>query len=129
MAAALTFAKYLGAVAGAIGRGAGAGAKGAAQEIRLVSPRTLRPTHLPDSKSKVDALVRAIKKEGYNPSAPISAVEADGALYIRDGHHRTAAAIKAGMREVEVEVTSAGSAEEVKQLFREWAQTLNDGGF
>jgi pretoxin HINT domain-containing protein/uncharacterized protein DUF6896/ParB-like nuclease family protein len=104
--------------------------KSAVQAVKqLVSPRTLRPTHLPDSKSAVNKLAKVIKKEGYKPSEPIKAVEADGLLYIRDGHHRAAAAIKAGVREVEVEVTQAESLEEAKQLFREWTETLTDGGW
>ena len=60
---------------------------------------------------------------------PIDAVESDGALYIVDGHHRQAAAIKKKLTEVPVKVRSPYSPEEAQDLFRGWASTLDDKGF
>jgi filamentous hemagglutinin len=62
-------------------------------------------------------------------NSPLDAVEADGALYITDGHHRAAAAARAGVKEVPVRVRPPHTPEEAIQLFRDFVGTLNDRGF
>lgn len=95
----------------------------------MVNPRSLRPTHALDSRSKVDKLAKAMRKEGFDPTKPLDAVEVDGALYITDGHHRAAAAARAGIQEVPVRVRPPHTPEEAAQLFRDFAGTLDDRGF
>lgn len=43
-------------------------------------PRSLRPTHGLDSRTKVENLEKAMRKEGYYATKPIDAVEVDEAL-------------------------------------------------
>jgi filamentous hemagglutinin len=70
-----------------------------------------------------------MRKRGFDPKHPIDVIEADGALYIRNGHHRAAAAAKARIPKVPIESRLAHSAEEAAELFREFASTLSDNGF
>uniref|UniRef100_UPI0018DEE132 ParB N-terminal domain-containing protein n=1 Tax=Beggiatoa alba TaxID=1022 RepID=UPI0018DEE132 len=44
-------------------------------------------------------------KDGYKPESPPIEVNVNGKLLITDGHHRTLVAIKAGVKEVPVNVT------------------------
>jgi hypothetical protein len=119
--APLVFMTLQGAPPGAAGKVGGG-------EVRMVSPRSLRPTHALDSGSKVDKLRESMQKAGFDPAQPIDAVESDGALYIRDGHHRAAAAVKALIKLVPVRVRMA-TMEEATQIFRDFASTLDDRGF
>ncbi|WP_437686396.1 ParB/RepB/Spo0J family partition protein [Sorangium sp. So ce176] len=97
----------------------------------MVDARSLRPTHGLDSRNKVEKLAKSMRKEGYDATKPIDAVEVDGALYITDGHHRAAAAAspKVPVKNVPVRVRQPYSPEEATQLFRHYAGTLDDRGF
>jgi ParB-like chromosome segregation protein Spo0J len=79
----------------------------------------------------VDNRAKSMRNGGFVESAeePIKAFLHDGALFLRDGHHRTAGAIRAGSREVPAMVTPVGLPEDGAQLFREWAATLDDRRF
>ncbi len=123
----------LGQLGGAAAKGAEAGSAGAANaaaEVRMVNPRVLRPTEALSSKSQAAKMSKLMGGEkGFGPFAPIDAIESDGVLYIIDGHHRTVAATRARLSEVPVRVRPVSSAEEAKQLIRDWAATLSDKGF
>lgn len=47
----------------------------------------------------------------WGRSGPINVFERNGVMIISDGHHRTAAAIAAGVREVPIRITKATEAE------------------
>ncbi|WP_437528767.1 FG-GAP-like repeat-containing protein [Sorangium sp. So ce726] len=113
------------------GEGLGSGPRaGGGTGARLVNPRALRATEELSSKSQAEKMSKSMGgKKGFGPFDPIDAIEADGALYIVDGHHRHSAAIKAKLREVPVMVQPVSSDEEARQLFRSWVSTLNDKGF
>lgn len=62
-----------------------------------------------------------MRMNGYNPSEPIEAATFEGKRIIIDGHHRAAAAIKAGLKEVpvrEIQVTPSQG----RQLLQEAAE-------
>ncbi|MGK3985797.1 SpvB/TcaC N-terminal domain-containing protein [Sorangium sp. So ce136] len=108
----------------------GGGGAGGGTEARKVNPRALRPTEQLSSKSQAEKMSKHMGGDkGFGPFDPINAVESDGALYIVDGHHRQAAAIKKKLTEVPVSVRSPHSPEEAQDLFRGWTSTLDDKGF
>ncbi|MDP3670776.1 MAG: RHS repeat-associated core domain-containing protein [Telluria sp.] len=76
-------------------------------ETILTSPKNLLPTQ-PKSDltgSVVNRLTKDMKQNGFDPAKPISGqTTATGRIEIVDGHHRAAAAIKAGIEKVPVEV-------------------------
>lgn len=80
----------------------------------LTSPKNLIPTQ-PRSElsgSIIKRLARDMKKHGFDPTKPISGqLSASGRILIMDGHHRAAAAIKAGIEKVPVEVFTANGRE------------------
>jgi hypothetical protein len=102
------------------------GDSGSVSANRYVNPKALRPTHRPDSNAKIDKYAKSMRKDGYDPSEPIEAVEIDGALYITNGHHRAAAAAKAGIREVPVIVRPPRSPEHAAEIIRNAISTLDD---
>lgn len=73
----------------------------------FTSPKNLIPTHSKAeiSGSVIKRLADDMKKNGYDVSKPIlGQMNASGRIEIIDGHHRAAAAIKAGIDRVPVEV-------------------------
>ncbi|MGC4070812.1 MAG: RHS repeat-associated core domain-containing protein [Polyangiaceae bacterium] len=98
--------------------------------IRQIRPQRLRPTEELASKSQAAKMSKLMGEEkGFGPFDPIEAVEHEGSYYIVDGHHRTAAAIRARLPEVPVSVRPAMSMEEGQTLIRDWSSTLKDKGF
>lgn len=72
----------------------------------LVNPRDLERTHDIGgnaSSRNVMNLRDSMKAEGWKGD-PISVVEQDGKKYVVDGHHRRAAAIRAGLTQVPYKV-------------------------
>jgi hypothetical protein len=71
-----------------------------------VNPKSLLPRQTPAEMvgNQIKRLTKAIKTEGFKSSNPIQVARIDGKLVIIDGHHRTAAAIRAGLREVPVKI-------------------------
>lgn len=58
------------------------------------------------SGSQVNRIAKDMKQNGYNGDpVDVSVNPATGRLEIEDGHHRTAAAIKAGVDQIPVRVT------------------------
>jgi RHS repeat-associated protein len=85
---------------------------------KQVSPRRLVSRQGPEemSKSQIDKLAKKMKKLGFDPAFPIEAAEVDGRLMIEDGHHRAAAAVKAGLAEVPVIVNEI--SEHLAEIYR-----------
>ena len=73
------------------------------------------------SGSQVNQLAKNMKTSGYDANYPIDAANVEGKLIILDGHHRTKAAIKAGIKEVPVNVHQV-TKEQASQLMREVAE-------
>jgi len=72
-----------------------------------MNPKNLIPTQTKNeiSGSQVKHLKKDMQKYGFDQSEPIDVVKnARGRLEIEDGHHRTEAAIKAGLDKVPVRV-------------------------
>ena len=83
--------------------------------IKHTDPRNLKATEKLRSKKNRDRLAKDMKENGFDESNPIEVVNDGGRLLIKDGHHRTSAAIKAGIKDIpykEVDVSPA----ELKQL-------------
>jgi RHS repeat-associated protein len=104
------------AVAGVVGA--------AAAGARTVDPRSLRPTHLVDSQRRVNKIADRIKTDGFDPTQPIETVEIDGELYIKDGHHRTAAAVRVGVKSVPVTVRAPATLAETAQILQDFSETF-----
>jgi ParB-like nuclease domain len=64
--------------------------------------------------SQVKRLSRDMRANGYNPDFPVTAAEVDGRLILMDGHHRTDAAIRAGLSEIPVRVVPVTPAQAVQ---------------
>ena len=98
-------------------------ADGAKTVAKKVDPKSLigRQSRDEMSGSQVKRLRKNMKENGFDPSKPIEAANVDGKLIILDGHHRTKAAIGAGIKEVPVNVQKA-TREQGDQLLREAAE-------
>jgi RHS repeat-associated protein len=76
--------------------------------ISMQNPKNLIPTQTKSemSGSQVKRLTKNMKENGFDESKPVSAWRnpSTGRLEIQDGHHRTAAAIKADLNEIPVEI-------------------------
>lgn len=75
--------------------------------ILRINPKDLIPQQPKEQMcgSLVKRLVTGMRKHGYDESQPISGVRReDGRIVISDGHHRVAAAIRAGIEKVPVNV-------------------------
>lgn len=73
----------------------------------LQNPRNLIPTQSKAemSGSQINRIAKDMKQNGYNGEpVDVSVNPASGRLEIQDGHHRTAAAIKAGIDQIPVRV-------------------------
>ena len=76
--------------------------------ISMQNPKNLIPTQTKSemSGSQVKRLTKNMKENGFDESKPVSTWRnpSTGRLEIQDGHHRTAAAIKADLNEIPVEI-------------------------
>lgn len=63
-----------------------------------------------------------MRENGFDQNQPIEAADVDGKLIILDGHHRTKAAIGAGVKKVPVNVNKV-TREQADQLLREAAES------
>jgi hypothetical protein len=101
------------------------GLGGAAESVpvTLANPRNLRPIQGPVEMtgSKVKRYASDMRANGYDPAFPVDAARVDGRLIIIDGHHRTEAAIKAGLKEIPVRVIPI-SPERATQLGNQAAE-------
>jgi len=70
------------------------------------------------SGSQVKRLRKNMKANGFDPKKPIEAADVDGRLIIIDGHHRTKAAIGAGIKKVSVKVRKV-NRDQGRQLLQE----------
>lgn len=91
--------------------------------IKRVNPKSLIGRQSPNEMtgSKVKRYYKDMKTNGYKENYPIDAADVNGKLIILDGHHRAAAAAKADMKEVPVNVHSV-SKEQGNKLIIEVAE-------
>ncbi|BDU75474.1 RHS repeat-associated core domain-containing protein [Mesoterricola sediminis] len=95
-----------------------------AQELKAsYSPNTLlsRQSSSEMSGSLIKRMAKDMKANGFDASKPIQIAVVDGKRIILDGHHRVAAAIKAGIREVPVLIKKV-SDKEGAELLRQVAE-------
>lgn len=71
--------------------------------------------------SQVKSLAKDMRANGYDATKPIDAANVDGKMIIIDGHHRAAAASKAGLKDVPVNVHKV-SREQGDTLMRQAAE-------
>jgi filamentous hemagglutinin len=71
--------------------------------------------------SKIKRLTSDMKANGFDPAHPIEVATVEGRQIIVDGHHRAAAAVRAGIPQVPVTVTPVSPAQ-AAQLAREAAE-------
>ena len=83
-----------------------------------VAPQTLlsRQSSSEMTGSQVKRLAKDMKANGFDATKPIQVANADGKSVILDGHHRTAAAIKAGIKKVPIETRTVTKVEADKLL-------------
>ncbi|WP_315754389.1 MULTISPECIES: RHS repeat-associated core domain-containing protein [unclassified Bradyrhizobium] len=99
------------------------------ETVRLVNPRDLISRQGPREMTgnRVKRLTSNMKKEGFDPNYPVLAAEVEDRLIIVDGHHRTEAAIRAGMKEVPVRVSPV-DAEQAAELAADAAEAAGQRG-
>jgi hypothetical protein len=76
-------------------------------ELRRADPRSIKPAPLNSrymSPAEFRQLVENVRADGKLSSVPLVYLEDDGALLMISGHHRTEAAAKAGIDEIDVMV-------------------------
>ena len=64
--------------------------------------------------SRVKRLAKDMKANGFDQSKAIEAAEVNGRYIIVDGHHRTAAAVRAGIDKVPVKIKTVSPEEAAK---------------
>jgi ParB-like nuclease domain len=86
---------------------AGAAGRSLKQATTLVNPRTLlfRQGPAEMTGSRIKRIASNIAKNGFDTLQPIEVANVNDRLIIIDGHHRAAAAIRAGINEVPIKVT------------------------
>ena len=94
---------------------------------KTMNPKKLIPRQGRDEMtgSKIERYKKAMKAAGgYGEFPPIDAVDVDGQHIITDGHHRAAAAARAQIPEVPVNVRKPVDAAEATALVREAAEAM-----
>lgn len=71
--------------------------------------------------NKIKRLTSDMKASGFDPAHPIEVATVAGRQNIIDGHHRVAAAVRAGIQEVPIRVTPV-SSQQAAQLAQEAAE-------
>lgn len=64
--------------------------------------------------NKITRLATDMKANGFDATQPIEVANVEGRQIIIDGHHRAAAAIRAGIQEVPITVTPVSPAQAAK---------------
>ena len=73
------------------------------------------------SPNQVKKLRREMRKSGFDDSKPVDVADINGKMVILDGHHRTQAAIGAGIKEIPANVVKA-TGKQGDQLLKEAAE-------
>jgi hypothetical protein len=78
-----------------------------AAESSMRDPKSLVSRQGPSemTRNKIEKLAKDMKKNGFNPAHPVEVANVNGEQVIIDGHHRAAAAIRAGIKEIPVTTT------------------------
>jgi hypothetical protein len=99
--------------------------------IENLDPSSLRSRQTPAemSKNRVNKLRKQIRKNGFDPNEPVEVYDVDGKYIIKDGHHRTEAAIREGVREIPVRKYSVSSEQEKNQYLMEAAEAAGFRGY
>ena len=89
----------------------------------VANPRNLLSRQGPAEMTgnKIKRLASDMKANGFDPAHPIEVANVEGRQVIIDGHHRAAAAVRAGIQEVPIKVTPVTPAQ-AAQLAQEAAE-------
>ena len=83
------------------------------QAIKNVDPKSLisRQNSNEISGSDIKRLVRDMKANGFDTTQPIDVAIVNGKMIIIDGHHRAAAAVKAGIKDIPIRINKVTEAQ------------------
>lgn len=95
----------------------------------MMSPKSLVSRQLRSEMtgSQVKRLASDMRQNGFDAAHPIDAAQANGRTIIIDGHHRAAAAVRAGINEVPVNVHPV-TDQQAQQLMQEATEAAADRG-
>jgi len=76
-------------------------------QVKLPCPKSLVSRQGPSEMTgnKIERLAKDMKQNGFDPAHPVEVANVNGEQIIIDGHHRAAAAIRAGIKEIPVTTT------------------------
>lgn len=102
----------------AVGETAEVANAGSKTATTTVNPQNLLSRQGPSEMtgSKVKRLTSDMKQNGYDSTHPIEVANVDGRKIILDGHHRAAAAVKAGLKDVPIKETAVTPKQAAKLL-------------
>lgn len=94
------------------GKGA-SGVSNAEQAIKNADPKNLisRQNSNEMSGSDIKRLVKDMKANGFDATQPIDVAIVNGKMIIIDGHHRAAAAAKAGIKDIPIRINKVTEAQ------------------
>lgn len=83
------------------------------QAIKNVDPKSLisRQNSNEISGSDIKRLVKDMKANGFDTTQPIDVAIVNGKMIIIDGHHRAAAAVKAGIKDIPIRINKVTEAQ------------------
>lgn len=107
-----------------------AGGVAPSEAAAVANPRNLVSRQGPAEMTgnKIKRLTSDMKANGFDPAHPIEVAEVEGRQIIIDGHHRAAAAVRAGIQEVPIKVTPLSPAQAAK-LAEEAGETAAQRSF
>lgn len=96
----------------------------------LANPRNLVSRQGPSEMTgnRVKCLTKDMKENGFDPTHPVKIANVDGHQIIIDGHHRSAAAVRAGILEIPIEVIPV-TPQRAADLAREAAEAAAERSF
>ncbi|MCX8619152.1 ParB-like nuclease domain-containing protein, partial [Gilliamella sp. B2923] len=96
-----------------INAGKGANVTNSEHAIKNVNPKSLisRQNSNEMSGSDIKRLVKDMKTNGFDTTQPIDVAIVNGKMIIIDGHHRAAAAVKAGIKDIPIRINKVTEAQ------------------
>jgi filamentous hemagglutinin len=85
----------------------------AQQVISHIDPKKLIGRQNPNemSGSHIKRLIKDMKTNGFDATQPIDVAIVNGKMIIIDGHHRAAAAVKAGLKDIPIRINRITQAQ------------------
>jgi len=97
-----------------------------AEPINAADPKVLISRQGPSEMTgnNIKRLTKDMKQNGFDPQQPVTVANVNGQLIIIDGHHRTAAAIRAGIQEIPIRTIEPLSPEQQAKLQQQAADAV-----